>query len=110
VDIVPTPLLLLELLKCLLPLDKLTEQFSLGSHYFSHVGRWWRVLRLSATTSTKTAWGVAGPLNHLQCSNFSLIRESTIPPRLSVISAEDFRTQGLIDKLWIEYCWLQEKS
>jgi hypothetical protein len=36
VDIVPTPLLLLEL-----PMDKLAEQFSLGSHYFSHVGRWW---------------------------------------------------------------------
>jgi hypothetical protein len=42
VDIVPTPLmvlLLLELLKCLLPLDKLTEQFSLVNHHSSHVGR-----------------------------------------------------------------------
>jgi hypothetical protein len=31
-------LLLQELLKRLLPLDKLTKQFSLGSHYFSQVG------------------------------------------------------------------------
>jgi hypothetical protein len=38
VDIVPTPLLL-ELLKRLLPLNKLAEQLGLGGHYFSHVGR-----------------------------------------------------------------------
>jgi hypothetical protein len=88
VDIVPTPLLL-ELLKHLLPLNKLAEQLGLGGRYFSHVGRWWWLLRLSATTSTKTAWGVVGPLNHLQCANFSLIRESPIPPRLSFLSAED---------------------
>jgi hypothetical protein len=73
VDIVPTPLLL-ELLKHLLPLNKLAEQLGLGSHYFSHVGWWWLLLRLSATTSTKTAWGVANPLNHLQGAKFSLIR------------------------------------
>jgi hypothetical protein len=70
VDIVPTPLLL-EFLKRLLPLNKLAEQLGLGGHYFSHVGRWWRLLRLFATTNTKTARGVAGPLNHLQCANFS---------------------------------------
>jgi hypothetical protein len=87
-DIVLTPLLL-ESLKCLLPLNKLTEQLGLCGYYFSHVGRWWRLLRLSDTTSTKTARGVADPLNHLQCANFSLFRESIIPPRLSVISAED---------------------
>jgi hypothetical protein len=78
VDIGPTPLLL-ELLKRLLPLNKLAEQLGLSGHYFSHVGRWWWLLRLSATTSTKTAWGIAGRLNHLQCANFSLIRESPIP-------------------------------
>jgi hypothetical protein len=69
---VPTPLTL-ELLKCLLPLNKLAEQLGLGSHYFSHIGQWWRLLRLSATTSTKTDGGVAGPLNHLQGANFSLV-------------------------------------
>jgi hypothetical protein len=88
VDIMPTPLLL-EWLKRLLHLNKLVEQLSLGGPYFSHVGRWWRLLRLSTTTSTKTTRGVAGPLNHLQGANSSLIRESTIPPRLSVISSED---------------------
>jgi hypothetical protein len=72
VGIVPT-MLLLELLKRLLPLNKLAEQLSLGSHYFSHVGRWWRLLRLSVATSTKSGRGVAGPLNHLQGANFSLI-------------------------------------
>jgi hypothetical protein len=70
VDIVPTPVLL-ELLKHMLPLNKLVEQLGLGGHYFSHVGRWWRLLQFSATTSTKTALGVAGPLNHMQCANFS---------------------------------------
>jgi hypothetical protein len=70
VDIVPTPLLL-ELLKRLLSLNKLVEKLGLGSHCFSHVGRWWGLLRLSATISTKTTWGVAGLLNHLQCANFS---------------------------------------
>jgi hypothetical protein len=87
-DIVPT-LLLLELLKCLLSLNRLAEQLGLGGHYFSHVGWRWRLLQLSTTTSTKTAWCVAGPLNYLQCGNFSLIRESPVPPRLSVISAEN---------------------
>jgi hypothetical protein len=88
VDIVPT-LLLLELLKRLLPLNKLAEQLSVGGHYFNHVGLWWRLLRLSANTSTKTTQGAAGPLNHVQGANFSLIQESIIPPRLSVIIAED---------------------
>jgi hypothetical protein len=71
-DIVPTPLLL-ELLKYLLPLNKLMEQLGLGGHHFSNVGGWWRLLRLSATTSTKTTWDAAGPLNHLQGANFLLI-------------------------------------
>jgi hypothetical protein len=37
VDIVPT-LLLLELLKFLLPLNKLAEQLGLDGHYFSQLG------------------------------------------------------------------------
>jgi hypothetical protein len=88
VDIIPTQLLQ-ELLKCLLPLNKLAEKLGLGGHHFSHVGGWWRLLRLSATTSTKTTRVVAGLLNHLQSANFSLLWESIIPPRLSVISVED---------------------
>jgi hypothetical protein len=32
-----------------------------------------RLLRLSVATSTKSGRGVAGPLNHLQGANFSLI-------------------------------------
>jgi hypothetical protein len=72
VDIVPTPLPL-ELLKCLLSWNKLAEQLGLGGHHFSHVGGWQRLLWLSATTSSKTTRGAAGPLNHLQDANFSLI-------------------------------------
>jgi hypothetical protein len=70
VDIVPTllmVLLLLELLKHLLPLDKLAEQLSLGGH----VRRWW----LSTTTgSPKTIRGTTCRSKNMKCANLSLAK------------------------------------
>jgi hypothetical protein len=75
VDFMPSSLMGQLLLKCLLPLDKLAEQFGLASHHFSHVGRWWRWWLMATTRITKTTRSAAGPLNHLQCANCSLARD-----------------------------------